>query len=134
MPIDRLRRRADFLAAATGPRARGDAFVVQMRRRNDNAPARVGFTVSRKVGNAVLRNRARRRLREMVRLAPADALARGHDYVLVARRPALKTAFDQLASDFTKALLRLSRTVQTSRLSNDNNAAGPAPGSDESRQ
>lgn len=133
MPTDRLRRRADFLAAATGPRARGDAFVVQMRRRDDNAPARVGFTVSRKVGNAILRNRARRRLREMVRLAPADALAPGHDYVLVARRPALNAGFDQLARDFTKALLRLSRTVQPHHLSNDNNTAGPAPGSDESR-
>ena len=95
----------------------------------------MGFTVSRKVGNAVIRNRARRRLREIVRLAPSCALAPGHDYVLVARRPALKAAFDHLARDFEKALRRLSRTARPRRLLNDNNTTGPAAaGSDESGQ
>ena len=68
--MQRLRQRADFLAAASGAKAPATAFVLQARNRRDSAPARVGFTVSKKVGGAVERNRVRRRLREVVRLSP----------------------------------------------------------------
>jgi len=106
--MERLRRRADFLAAATGVRASAAGFVLQARARGDTGPARVGFTVSRKVGNAVVRNRVRRRLREVVRLAPemitCAPMQRGTDYVLIGRRPALEAAFDRLAADFAGAL------------------------------
>lgn len=104
--MERLRRRADFLAAAQGMRAPAAAFVLQVRRRPDEGPARVGFTVSRKVGNAVERNRARRRLREMVRAAGAAVVAAGHDYVVVGRRAALTHPFDRLIADFGSALRR----------------------------
>ena len=67
--MERLRQRADFLAAATGHQVPTAAFVLQARQRADNGPARVGFTVSKKVGKAVERNRVRRRLREIVRLS-----------------------------------------------------------------
>ena len=87
-------------------RAPAPAFVLQVRRREDEGPPRVGFTVSRKVGNAVERNRARRRLREMVRKAGADVMKSGHDYVLVARRPALSDPFERLISDFGGAARR----------------------------
>ena len=73
--MERLRQRADFLAAATGSRCRRPAFVLQARKRRDEGPARVGFTVSKKVGNAVERNRVRRRLREIVRLSAAAPAA-----------------------------------------------------------
>ena len=73
-------------------RAPAPAFVLQVRRREDEGPARVGITVSRKVGSAVERNRVRRRLREMVRKAGADVMKSGHDYVLVARRAARSVA------------------------------------------
>src|SRR5688572_12306897 len=56
-PMERLRQRADFLAAATGVKAPAAAFVLQARRRDDDGPVRIGFTVSRKVGTAVERNR-----------------------------------------------------------------------------
>src|SRR4051812_18880268 len=79
--MDRLTQRADFLAAAAGLQANARAFVVQARRRDDDEPARLGLTVSRKVGSAVERNRARRRLRAVVKAA-AYAPAAGHDYVL----------------------------------------------------
>ncbi len=61
--MHRLKQRADFLAAATGNKVATTAFVLQARERGDAAPFRIGFTVSRKVGTAVERNRVRRRLR-----------------------------------------------------------------------
>ena len=100
----RLRQRADFLAAAKGTRAPASGFVLQARKRPEDGPVRVGFTVSKKVGNAVERNRVRRRLREMVRLAPRGPLRAGHDYVLIGRREALHLPFARLAEDFAKAL------------------------------
>ena len=71
--MERLRQRADFLAAATGAKVPTAAFRAAGARRDDEGgPVRVGFTVSKKVGNAVERNRVRRRLREIVRLSAAD--------------------------------------------------------------
>ncbi|HEY7945935.1 MAG TPA: ribonuclease P protein component [Casimicrobiaceae bacterium] len=105
--MERLRRRADFLAAATGIKAPTAGFVLQVRRRGDEAPGRVGFTVARKVGTAVERNRVRRRLKEVVRLAAATGLPTGNDYVLVGRRAALSLPFEQIFNDFTRALGRL---------------------------
>jgi ribonuclease P protein component len=104
--MERLRQRADFLAAATGTKVPAAAFVLQSRKRADEGPVRFGFTVSKKVGNAVERNRVRRRLREVVRLAEPDRLRSGHDYVLIGRRAALKVPFDRLTQDFEGALRR----------------------------
>ena len=65
--MQRLTQRADFLAAARAAKAPAAAFVLQARKRDDEGPVRFGFTVTKKVGNAVERNRVRRRLREVVR-------------------------------------------------------------------
>ena len=111
----RLRRRADFLAAASGAKVATTAFVVQAHDRTDAGPARVGFTVSRKVGTAVERNRARRRLREIVRLSATDLLRSGHDYVLIGRRAALTRPFDCMAEDLKLALRRLEQQPATAR-------------------
>ncbi len=105
--MERLRQRADFLAAATGSKAPAAAFVLQARKRDDEGPVRFGFTVSRKVGNAVERNRVRRRLREIVRLADSDRMRSGHDYVLVGRRAALTMPYAKIAEDFSAALKRV---------------------------
>jgi ribonuclease P protein component len=107
--MERMRHRADFLAAAAGAKAAGATFTLQARRREDEDPPRVGFTVSKKVGNAVERNRVRRRLREMVRLAPAGSLRAGHDYVLIGRRAALAFRFARMAAELDGALDRLHR-------------------------
>ena len=100
----RLKRRSDFLAAAKGRRAVRRGFVLQARSRTDDpaGPPRFGFTVTKKVGNAVERNRIRRRLKELVRLSP-PAFS-GHDFVLVGRRAALSVPFDKLFGDFARAL------------------------------
>jgi ribonuclease P protein component len=105
--MERLKRRTDFRAAASGLRAPGSAFVLQARRRDDVGGARVGFTVSRQVGNAVERNRVRRRLREIVRLANAGSLHEGHDYVLIGRRGALSLPFAEMKRELDAALRRI---------------------------
>ena len=105
--MERLRQRADFLAAASGTKAPAAAFVLQARNRCDQGPARFGFTVSKKVGNAVERNRVRRRLREIVRLSAANRLRVGHDYVLIGRRAALNLPFARMTQEFEGALRRV---------------------------
>ena len=110
---ERLKRRADFRAAGQGARAPGKAFVLQARNRGEDGAPRVGFTVSRQVGNAVERNRVRRRLREIVQLGPSANLYAGHDYVLIGRRAALQSGFDAMMRDLDAALRRV-------------HAAGPA--------
>ena len=115
VPMERLRRRTDFRAAATGARVSVKAFVVQARHRAEDGPVRVGFTVSKQVGNAVERNRVRRRLREIVRLSATSgstggttgSLHAGHDYVLIGRRSALRLPFGEMKRDFEVALGRI---------------------------
>jgi ribonuclease P protein component len=108
--MERLRQRADFLAAATGPKAPVSGFVLQALDRREDGPVRVGFTVSKKVGNSAERNRVRRRLREVVRLSSRAPMRRGHDYVLIGRRAALGLPFDRLIEDFARALGRVHGT------------------------
>jgi ribonuclease P protein component len=105
--VERLRNRADFVAAAAGSKVPTAAFVLQARKRSDSGPVRIGFTVSRAVGGAVERNRVRRRLKEIVRLSAATGLSCGHDYVLIGRRAALSLPFEQISEDFKRALRRL---------------------------
>ena len=112
--VERLKRRSDFRAVASGARVSGKAFVLQARQRAENGAIRIGFTVSRQVGDAVERNRVRRRLREVVRLsaaARAEGLNPGHDYVLIGRRAALTAPFGELMQDFNAALFRICSQV-----------------------
>jgi len=129
--MERLRQRKDFLAAAAGVSAATAGFVVQLRQRDDGGPARVGFTVSRKVGGAVERNRVRRQLREIVRLSATTGLHAGNDYVVVGRRAALGIPFGRMAEDFTGALKRLEKRrprVPRSR-GEANSSTSPQPSS-----
>ena len=105
--MDRLRQRGEFLAVAAGAKIPAAAFVLQARRRDDDGPARVGFTVSRKVGTAVERNRVRRRLREAVRRSASREMLAGHDYVIVGRRAALTYDFTRLTGDLEQTLARI---------------------------
>lgn len=107
--MERLRQRSDFLAAAAGIKVPAATFILQTVRRSGEGPARIGFTVSRKVGNAVERNRVRRRFREIVRLADEQGFRPGHDYVLVGRRAALAMPFQRIRQDLEGALRRAHR-------------------------
>ena len=102
----RLKRRPEFLAAAKGVKAPVGGLVLQALARNDTAPARLGFTVTRKVGNAVVRNRTRRRLKEAARLVLATSPVVGHDLVLIGRNSTRARAFTRLMDDFRQALRR----------------------------
>jgi ribonuclease P protein component len=113
--MDRLRQRADFLAVADGARVNSAAFVVQSRRRDDDGPIRVGFTVTRKNGTATERNRIRRRLRELVKQLGGISMRPHSDYVLVGRRAALQRDFATMLDDLRSALHRLEGQLTRSR-------------------
>jgi ribonuclease P protein component len=110
--MDRLRQRADFLAVANGARMNSAAFVLQARRRDDDGPVRVGFTVTRKNGTATERNRIRRRLRELVKRLDVISMRPHSDYVLVGRRAALNRDFATMLDDLRSALARLERQAK----------------------
>jgi len=106
----RLRKRAEFLSVRAGEKRRGPFFLLEIRPRPPDAvpgpdgPARVGFTVTRRNGNAVVRNRIRRRLREAVRAALADDLVSGTDYVIVARPDIVDVPFDSLVRELKRRI------------------------------
>lgn len=103
----RLKRRAEFLrAAAKGRKAALPGLVLQALPRQDDAPARVGFTVTRKVGNAVIRNRTRRRLKEAVRLHLRLHPVRGVDLVVIGRDATRGRPFADLIDDVRRALAK----------------------------
>ena len=107
-----LNKRADFLACARARKAPTPAFVLQARRRAaEEAPdagIRVGFTASKKVGNSVARNRAKRRLREIARLVLISEGRDGWDYVLVGRPETTATRdFAAMRGDLSRALQKI---------------------------
>ena len=125
--LARLKRRQEFLAvAASGRKFVAPGLILQARKQTSDAspsagtvdsadlePAlRIGFTASRKVGNAVARNRARRRLRAASEAVLRAHAACDHDYVLVARAGTLTRDFGDLLADLEAGLkhLRLYRT------------------------
>jgi ribonuclease P protein component len=113
--MDRLKHRADFLRAARGIRRVEGAVTVETcstpEPYRQDGPPRVGFTASRKVGNAVIRNRARRRLRAAAsQLLPLLGRA-GRDYVFVARGTTAARPFAALLTDITRALSAAHRKV-----------------------
>jgi ribonuclease P protein component len=109
--VDVLRKRADFLRAASARRQGMPGFLLQARRRDPGEGGqgvRIGFTCSKKIGNAVTRNRAKRRLRALAReIMPAGARP-GWDYVLVGRPDVTVCRdFAELRSDLVAALARV---------------------------
>lgn len=122
MELTTLKRRAEFLRIRGGLRWATPAVVLEAKPRPealesvDEVPpgSRFGFTVSKKIGKAVVRNRVRRRLKAAAReLLP---LARpGFDYVVIARPPAIERAYADLKSDLARAIGRVHRAADSKR-------------------
>ena len=123
----RLKKRADFVAAAKGKRVFMRAFSLQGKAKDQDPSIRFGFTVTKKTGRAVVRNRIRRRLKEAVRLAPGLAAMPGHDYVLVARAEALRAGFADLQRELHQALERIHGGKSASGAGRRQGSSGPEP-------
>src|SRR4051812_38782331 len=126
--MDRLRQRADFLAVANGARVNSPAFVLQSRRRDDGGPIRIGFTVTKKNGNAPERNRIRRRLRELVKRLGPVSIQPHHDYVLVGRRDALTRGFATMLDDLRIAFAKPARHTPNGKPKRPSTGRGQTPG------
>jgi len=110
--LSRLKRRPEFLrVAATRRKWVASGLIVQIRPRPageaDTQGPRVGFTVSRKVGNAVQRNRVRRRLKAAAREVMTEHAPPGTDFVIIGRKVSLTRSFPALVGDLTTALKKL---------------------------
>jgi ribonuclease P protein component len=110
--VERLRARREFLYVADGAAERKRNLVVQARRRPEPRPAAgAGFTATRKVGGSVVRNRARRRLREACRILLPLIGTEGVDYVFIARQDTGLCAWTRLLDDMETALVSLRRRI-----------------------
>jgi len=100
-----LRKRAEFLAANKGLRNARPGFVL-LTRRNENLGKRFGVTVTKKIGNAVVRNRMKRRFRELLRAAlPGEGLP-DTDHVLIGREGGIERDFARMREELSAALAR----------------------------
>ncbi len=113
MPIQRLTKRAQFLFVRQGARAARPSVLIEARRRAVGGPIGLGLTASKKVGSAVARNRARRRLREAARRLLPELGLPGVDYVLVARQTTPDAPWAALLDDVGTALIRLRADLDT---------------------
>jgi ribonuclease P protein component len=100
----RLKKRPQFLAVQRGEKRRGRLFLLEVLARGDDGPPRLGLTVTKKVGNAVTRNRVRRRLREAARIHAGGDMIAGSDYVIVGRRDVLDVPFAELGHELSRRI------------------------------
>lgn len=131
MAIATLKRRSEFLRLRGGRRWSSPAFAIEMKAREPGkdsvsaagtvsgagsaSTARFGFTATKKLGNAVIRNRIRRRLKEAVRIVAPGRARDGCDYVVIAREAAASQPFAALERDLIAALGRLDRPTDEGR-------------------
>ena len=109
LKLGMLKKRSEFLYVRDGYYSAKTGVVVQMRENQSRSGIGMGFTATKKIGNAVSRNRAKRRLREVARaLLPEHGLPE-HDYVLIARNPTTARDWSDLLDDTRKALITLSK-------------------------
>ena len=104
-PLSTIRKRADFLAANRGLRVARSGFVL-LAHPNQGQGKRFGITVTKKVGNAVIRNRMKRRFRELLRAALPERGLADHDHILIGRDGGIERDFAKMAAELDEALTR----------------------------
>jgi ribonuclease P protein component len=105
--IATISQRRDFLAANKARRVVTPGFILLVNPRGDADPAiRAGYTVTKKIGNAVVRNRMKRRFRELARAALADKGLAGADHVLIGREAGIEREYATLAAELDRALVK----------------------------
>jgi len=129
--MEHIKKRKDFLAAARSSSLARPSLVLQVRDRGDEAPARLGFTTTKKLGVAVTRNRIRRRLRAAARAVLEPRALPGHDYVLIGRRATAEVSFRRLVGDLEKAVDKLARAAHMKQ--RGGGAEAPCPPHDNGR-
>lgn len=110
--IETLQKRADFVAARAGGYASGAFVRVQTRHRDVPQHTRVGYTVTKKNGNAVVRNRIKRRLRAAIETINPLLFEPDRDYVVISKPQALTATFAALQGDLASAIARATRKSQ----------------------
>ena len=107
-PYSIITKRADFLAANRGKRYATPGFVLLVHPRRDDDPAiRLGITITKKVGNAVIRNRMRRRFRSLAREMLAELGLAGADHILIGRNDGIERDFAMLRDDMQRGLRKI---------------------------
>jgi len=124
--MEHIRKRKDFLAAARASSLARPSLVLQVRDRGDEAPARLGFTTTKKLGVAVRRNRIRRRLRAAARAVLGLRALPGHDYVLIGRSATADVSFHRLVYDLEKAVDKAERAAHMNERGGGTEALSPA--------
>ena len=105
-PLNTMRKRADFLAANRGLRTAAPGFVL-LAKANEGVGLRFGVTVTKKIGNAVVRNRMKRRFRELARAILSEAGKDDHDYVMIGREGGIERDFAVMREELEGAIARL---------------------------
>lgn len=122
--VETLKKRSDFLrVAATRKKWVSPMMIIQMST-DQNKNTRVGYTASKKVGNAVIRNKAKRRLREVVKQVMNRTVKAGHDYVIIARNGIESYPFKELIRDMKWSLKRLHEDAHKRQQSNNDDNGG----------
>jgi ribonuclease P protein component len=125
--MERLLKRRDFLKVQKGRRVHTGLFSVQVLSQEEGQESRCGFTVSKRVDkSAVVRNRIRRRLKEAVRLDLQANASRGADFVLVAKAESLKSSFQNIRSEVSRAFMKAQRIVSETQANKQNFAQNSA--------
>lgn len=119
LALETLKKRTEFLRVKGGRRWATPAFVLETRPRPDGDDEgrvpRFGFTITKKIGNAVTRNRVRRRLRALVTEIGPEKARPGYDYVIIARSGATERSFQDLRADLEQALNRVHQPKSRTR-------------------